>query len=326
MSRRPLRGPGPGFAALTFPALLSGVLVLAALAGCASRAVPDLLADPGPDSAGPDAGGPDAAGLGEGRIGTYRVFLPPGYPDAAPYPVLYFLHDFFGASGVLWEQGVMRSVEEAMAAGEAAPMIVVAPDGGKGYWSDFHDGSRLYETWVAEGLRRRVEASYPVRTDRAGRAVAGISMGGFGAVKVALRRPGLYSRATSLSGALLPLDREAVRSSPFFLRLALRRVFGASRDDNNLAENDLRLLLRAAGTNPAACPPLVLWSGTEDKYHLDEAARRFADQARSAGLEVELVLEPGGHDWGYWRTSAVRALLAQAAAFSGADDERSSVR
>jgi enterochelin esterase family protein len=245
----------------------------------------------------------------------YRVFLPPGYPGGAPYPTLYFLHDYFGDSGILWKQGVIAVLEKRMSAGELPPMVIVAPEGDTGYWSDYSDGSRNYESWVTGALREEIERRYAVRRDRGGRALTGVSMGGFGAVKAALRRPGLYVAASSLSGALLKLDPASVAGYPFWTRRQLARIFGPMGDAGATYEaNDLRHLFAAASR--ATAPRLCLRAGTEDKYDLARLAEDLAAFARERGLDVQTVFEPGGHDWRYWRRSAVDLVAWHAAAFS----------
>ena len=79
--------------------------------------------------------------------------------------------------------------------------LVVAP-GGEGTWfSDFHDGSRRYERFLADDLPREIAGRYRVRDGASARAVTGISMGGYGAFKLALKHPGVYGSVSSLSGA-----------------------------------------------------------------------------------------------------------------------------
>lgn len=250
------------------------------------------------------------------RGGSYRVFLPPDYPRGAPYPVVYFLHDILGDSRVLWRHGVTTALAAAMGAGALPAVVVVAPDGGKGYWSDFHARPRPYETWLTGNLRRAVERDFAVRSDRGGRAIAGVSMGGFGAVKAALRRPDLYCRAASISGVLFPNDWQLLEDTFWLNRLALKRVFGWTREDNSFGHNDIYRL--AAVADPAAVPPLDLRCGRSDKYGLAEVAARFQLAAESRGLRSTLLLEPGGHDWSYWRKSVLAALSVHAAGFAEA--------
>jgi len=253
------------------------------------------------------------AGLGPGTAGRYRVWLPPGYPSKAPYPVLYFLHDYFGGDDVLWRKGVIAGLEAGLRDGAPGDFVLVAPHGDRGYWSDSHDGRRRYETWVAEALIPEIERRYRVRTDRAGRAVTGISMGGLGAIKMALRRPAIFGRASSLSGALIPLDRDSVAGYSWLQRRILRRIFGPLDGENVYAENDVRRL--AATPAPADPPRLLLRCGLADEYRLAEAAEKLAAELAASGWPVELKLEPGDHDWGYWRRAAAELLLWHASAF-----------
>ncbi|HEX4956092.1 MAG TPA: alpha/beta hydrolase-fold protein [Thermoanaerobaculia bacterium] len=277
-------------------ALVSLILLLGA-----GRGTPPRQVDP-------------AAPLGTAR-GTFRVLLPPGYPEAAPYPVLYFLHDFFADSGILWRQGAAREISRRMRAGEMPPAVIVAPDGHKSYFADFYDGRRRYESWVVGSLREAVESRWAVRRDRAGRAVAGISMGGYAAARLALKHPELYQSAGSLSGALIPFEWGLVRTTPWPLRLNLKRIFGRSESANNLQANNLVALLDRDWHTREARPQLLVRCGREDKYDLDDAGEKFTALARKAGLEVELVLEPGTHSWAYWRHSVVDLVAWHARGF-----------
>ena len=284
-------------------------LVSALVAGsaCASRGVPALRAS---------GAAADASRL------SFRVLLPPGYPERAPYPALYFLHDYYGGSATLWSRGVAAELELRMGDGRLAPMVIVAPEGDHAYWSDLWDGSAAYESWVTGKLRVEVERDFAVRRDRAGRAVSGISMGGFGAVKAALRRPELYSSASSLSGALLELDAPSIATYPFWTRNQLARIFGPLDDPRSTySANDLRGLLAAA--EPSALPRFLFRCGREDEYGLAELQQNFAALARERGIDVESVIEPGEHDWNYWRSSLVDVIAWHGAGFERAVPEAS---
>lgn len=270
------------------------------------------------------------APLGEGG-GRFRVLAPPPGAGPGPWPVVYFLHDFFGGDEVLWRRGVAQRLAAAMAAGTLPPFLLVAPEGGQGFWADSHDGRRRYEEWLANGLPRQVGARWPVRPGPAGRGLAGISMGGFGALRVALRHPRQVGAAAALSGLVPPLDYDVVTGGAGrhpLLRLALRRTFGGDGRAPAVRRNDLyRLLPGLYGIPPAQRPRLLVRAGTEDRYILDEAAYLFATVARDNGVAVELVLEPGSHDWRYWRRTAeevvawtVQALEARCATWKDNGD------
>ena len=285
--------------------LLASLLLAAALGGCGGSLPPhERHFGPLPVAAG----------------GSYRVLEPPPGAGPGPFPVVYFLHDFWGGDGILWRHGVAQRLAAAVAAGELPPFLLVAPEGGRAFWADSHDGARRYESWLLDELPRRIAERYPVRPGPAGRAVVGISMGGHGAIRLALRRPHEVGAAAALSGLVPPLDWGLVEDTNPLLRLMLKRAFGPSRQDNSLRRNDLYRMMPALYAIPAERRPrLLVRAGTEDKYRFDEASYLFAMVARDNGVAVELVLEPGGHDWEYWSRStgevvawALRALEERA--------------
>src|SRR5262245_16827707 len=122
------------------------------------------------------------------------VLLPPSYSRERErrYPVLYFLHDGYGDARTLATRGVAAALSERMADGRLPEFLVVAP-GAEGSWfSDFHDGSYRFERFLTEDLPREIELRYRVRPGQAARGITGISMGGYGAFKLALKHPALY--------------------------------------------------------------------------------------------------------------------------------------
>jgi S-formylglutathione hydrolase FrmB len=136
-----------------------------------------------------------------------RVVLPAGYRShpGRRYPVLYLLH---GASGDYrdWTRAdAGQGDAERLTAG--LPLIVVMPDGGRGgFYTDWFNngqgGRPRWESWHIGELMPFVDRRYRTRAKRAGRAIAGLSMGGFGALSYAARHPDRFSAALSLSGAV----------------------------------------------------------------------------------------------------------------------------
>jgi S-formylglutathione hydrolase FrmB len=267
--------------------------------------------------------------------GRFRVLAPPPpSAGAGPFPVVYFLHDSWGSDAVLWKQGVAQRLVRAQEEREVAPFLLVAPEGDRAFWADSWDGARRWEQWVREELPAQVASRWPVREGPGSRAYAGISMGGLGAVKMGLRQRRETAAVVSISGVLVPIDGGFVRAANPFVRRALRRAFGAGPDAEALRRNDpYRLLaevaapgggLSAGGPEPRT-PRLLFLAGSEDKYRLDEASRLFHEQARAKGLESELRIVSGGHDWRYWREAAVEGILWAARNIEGAgrpDGER----
>jgi S-formylglutathione hydrolase FrmB len=130
-------------------------------------------------------------------------------------------------------------------------------------------------------------------------------MGGYGAVKIALKHPDLFASVSSLSGALIPIHESDLPRYGWVARLTLKRVFGKHPDERTIAANDAWDLLHATRFST---PPFAahLRAGTEDFYGLDGVAAQYGTLMNEHGIPTEVVLEPGGHEWEYWR----RALVA----------------
>jgi S-formylglutathione hydrolase FrmB len=231
------------------------------------------------------------------------VSTPPSY-DAEPlhrYPVLYFLHDGQGDEAVLFRQGLADALDAAMRDGRLPEMLVVCPRGTGTWWVDAFDGKRRTASFLTEDLVPFVDRTYRTRAGRGSRLVAGISMGGYGALRWALARPDLFAAAGGLSPAIQPLSAPSVAAMPFFIRPSLESVFGGDPVANVLRKNDLYQMLLDDASLAGRAPFLFLRCGTEDKYRLSEIIGFFDRFASAVGLAHEVRLETGVHDWPYWR-------------------------
>ena len=231
--------------------------------------------------------------------------------------MLYFLHDAYGDDRVLLKNGVIARLDAAMRAGTLGEFVLVCPEGDGGWFSNSHDGRRRYEDWITGDLPREIESAYRVRTDPGSRGITGISMGGYGAVKLALRHPESYGAVSGLSAAVIPMQWDDVEKVFFIARWQIHRVFGRSRDDNSLAENDVWRIVdaRVKWTVPF---DVFLLAGTEDKYGLDHVAVQYADFLNRHGIRTTARLEPGIHDWPYWSRAMLEIARWHAARFAAA--------
>ncbi|MBK8597248.1 MAG: hypothetical protein IPN83_16990 [Holophagales bacterium] len=232
------------------------------------------------------------------------VQLPPSFGEgnARRYPVLYFLHDGFGSEETLAKRGIASRLDAEMAAGRLPEMLVVSPRGVGTWFTDSHDGKVPYGAFLSSTLVPYVDGAFPTLPRRSARAAAGISMGGYGAVRWGLGSPELFTVTAGLSAAVQQLSRRSAESLPFLIRPAFRRVFGDSTAVGPWRRNDLASILLDEPGLAARAPELLLRCGTEDKYLLSDVGSYFQKLVTVLGGRCELVLEPGGHDWTYWRS------------------------
>jgi S-formylglutathione hydrolase FrmB len=149
-----------------------------------------------------------------------------------------------------------------------------------------------YWTFVSEELPRLCRSFFPLSERREDTFVAGLSMGGYGAFKLALRKPEMFSYAASLSGALDIANRR--HDLPLF-----QRIFGESGPKGT--DNDLLALLdplAKAMQEGKPVPQLYQCCGTEDFLYEDN--QTFRDACTRAGLPLTYEEGPGSHEWGYW--------------------------
>jgi putative tributyrin esterase len=208
-----------------------------------------------------------------------------GMTGAAPSghgaPVLYLLHGL-SDDHTIWQR--RTSIERYVA---PLGLAVVMPAVHRSFYADEVHGGR-YWTFLSEELPALVSDFFTVSTRRADTYVAGLSMGGYGALKWALRQPERFAAAASMSGALdvVALARREDRTSLF------HRVHGGEIRP----EEDLLKLVAAA--DPATLPRLHVSCGTEDV--LIEANRTFVQAAEKAGAPVTVDFRAGDHEWGFW--------------------------
>lgn len=279
-------------------------------------------------------------------LGTYKkatVYLPPSYDAGAErYPVAYYLHGWSGNETNWVKAGHLDAAMDSLVARGGREMIVVMPDGDDAWWmtssslpdvpacvrtlpayvgeaSTFCVPWPHYDDYVAYDLVRWVDRTYRTRADRAHRGVAGLSMGGYGALLLALQFPELFGAAASHSGVLWPLEwapggvlqrpRESVDSS--WARIwkgavgqSMRSVFG--KDTAAWYARDPARLLDRARARGAVLPALKADCGTADPFLAGNRAFRDAVQSRGVALVYDEFA--GAHDWPYWRTHVSESL------------------
>ena len=205
---------------------------------------------------------------------------------AVPPPVLYLLHGLTD-DHTAWTR--WTSIEQYA---DAKGLAVVMPQVHRSFYANEAYGMRFWDFLSVE-LPRVVHRLFRLSTRREDTFVAGLSMGGYGAFKWALREPERFAAAASLSGALDLAYLQARDLRPH-IRELVARVFA----DRVVAGGDDDLLHLVATADAAVLPRLMLRCGTKD--YLVEQNERFAAACRDAKVTLDSALSPGDHDWAYW--------------------------
>jgi len=226
----------------------------------------------------------------------YRVLLPQHYESGGRFPVLYLLHGLYG-DYLNWDT---RTNLENYA--RDLRLLIVMPDADNSWYSDSATVPQdKFEDYIAKDLISEVDEKYRTIRARHGRAIAGLSMGGYGAAKLALKYPELFAFAGCLSGAFNAAQNLDTLRPEFAAKL--REVFG-NEGSRERTENDVFLLLNTP--HQTSYPYFYLGCGTADFFL--ETNRALVIQLSSRKIAYEYHETPGGHTWEYW-DRAVQPML-----------------
>jgi S-formylglutathione hydrolase FrmB len=247
----------------------------------------------------------------------YCLLLPPGYEsNDLRYPVLFLLHGLFGA----YDNWVELTDIERVA--ERYQLIIVMPEGGDGWYTNSATvATDNYESFLIRELLPHIDQNFRTLNTRSARAIAGLSMGGYGAFKFALKRPDLFTFAASFSGALDPNQR--TDDSPGFdwetLRPSIMKAFGP-RGSETRRRNDLWSLAQSYSyTSKTDLPFFYFDCGLEDGFL--QTNRRLSAAFIESDIPHEFKEIEGGHDWLYWSSRVSDLLQMASSKLSIATDE-----
>lgn len=241
-----------------------------------------------------------------GKPLPYNVIVPVDYEHpgakAKRYPVLYLLHGLTGH----YDNWTTRTKLVQYAA--AYPMIIVTPEGNNSWYTDSATvATDKYESYILNELIPDVQQRFRATPAREGRAIAGLSMGGYGALKFAVKHPDLFVFAGSMSGALGAASwTEADLRGRQAIGQSLLSVYGPL-DSPTRPANDLhKLYNELTPERIAALPFIYLDCGTEDI--LLPTNRSFNEILLKQKIPHEYRELPGKHDWDYWDAQVQEVL------------------
>ena len=236
---------------------------------------------------------------------AFAVLLPTGYDmSTRRYPVLYLLHGG-GQTHTAFPSRAWFTREAS-----SRDMIVVLPNGGRSFFANAAGlSSARYEDLIAKDLVEYVDTHYRTLATRESRAIAGISMGGFGSALIALRHPDLFATAGPLSAPLASARADGPDAG------SSRLIFGAPGSEERRARDPLTLVTQLV---PDTAPYFYVACGLDDS--LLGASREFVQLLRTKNLPHQYVEVPGGHTWYVWdaQLKAFFDVLATRPGWNGA--------
>jgi S-formylglutathione hydrolase FrmB len=251
-----------------------------------------------------------------GRSVPYCVILPPGYGEDANrrYPVLYYLHGLGDNQQMFVRSGGFNLIEELWDRHEIGDFILVSPAGYASFFMNSYDGRFRYEDFFIQEFIPFIENRYRVAARRESRGIGGISMGGYGALRMAFLHPQLFGSVSAHSAALMEkLPAISVGNSPESGRLQiLGNVFGSPPDRSFWDRNNPLTIARTA---EFAGMKIYFDCGSEDDYGFEAGAEALHKVLLSHRIPHEFHLYPGGHNWGYFAEHLPDSLRFNSEAF-----------
>ena len=212
----------------------------------------------------------------------YSVYLPPGYDGDASqrYPVLYLLHGAGGSNQEWIAYGAVTAADRLMGSGAIRPFLIVFPQGDQEYWVD-QVGGLAWGTYVAREIVAEIDAKFRTRAVPSARAIGGLSMGGHGAMQLAMNFPGVWTVVGAHSPSLRPEG-----DAPSFL--------GKGAD---FAARDPLSLITA---KPEVARALTWWIDSGDADPWIAQATAIHTKLTALGIPNEWHSYPGDHSATYW--------------------------
>jgi S-formylglutathione hydrolase FrmB len=252
----------------------------------------------------------------------YCVQLPPDY-DAnsskqSRYPVLYFLHGLGQNEQTMFGTGGWSLIEDLRRQHKIGDFLVVAPEGGRSFYINSANDAFRYNDFFIQEFIPHIERRYRVRPGRNGRAITGLSMGGYGALRFAFAHPEMFSAVSAQSAALItqtPQELGAAGQSNKTLGRLLGSAFGQPIDVPHWKRNSVFVL---AKENQAGLKKLAIYfnCGQSDDFGFEEGAAALHQQLQAEGIKHEYHSYPGDHSLAYFMSHMEEVMEFHSRAFA----------
>ncbi len=254
-----------------------------------------------------------------GKSVPYCTLLPPSYDTdkTRRYPIVYFLHGLGDNEQSFVRSGGWNLTEDLWERRQLSEFLIVTPAGDASFYINSHDGRSRYEDFLLREFIPFIEHRYRTKGERSERGIGGISMGGYGALRLAFLHPELFGSVTAQSAALIeklpaftPGDSRRVNRLQI-----LGEVFGSPIDRAFWDRNNPLTIARTANL---AALKIYFDCGSEDDFGFDAGAAALDKILTARHIAHEFHIYPGRHDWTYFAGHLAAVLEFHAQAFVAA--------
>lgn len=249
-----------------------------------------------------------------GKKVSYSIYLPADYQTSQRnYPALYLLHGYTDNETSWIQMGQMKRIaDRAIKSEKAVPMIIIMPDAWDTWYVNQYDGKASYEDMFFQELIPFMEKSYRIRSSKESRAIAGLSMGGYGSFLYSLHHPDKFSACAPLSAAVFGDEVMKARKEKSHKDL-FNRLYGP--DDEHWEKNSVLKILSDRDAEELRLAHIRYYIDCGDDDVLLDGNFEAHRIMREKGISHEFRVHDGGHTWSYWRTALPKVLQFVSQAF-----------
>jgi S-formylglutathione hydrolase FrmB len=257
------------------------------------------------------------------QVVHYCVYLPDGYDQGAnqhppkAYPVLYFLHGLGDNEQSLFNSGGWTLLDDLRQQHKMGDFLIVAPEGRRSFFINSADGSYRYSDFFLQEFLPAMERKYRISKGHATRAISGISMGGYGALRFAFAHPELFSAVSAQSAALIteiPKQLDTAERSGSPLGAVLAPVFSSPINVAHWEANNPFLLAKKHA--PEIRKMAIYFNcGQEDTYGFEKGAAKLDEELTKEGVKHEYRAYPGDHSLQYFLSHFAEVMEFHSRAF-----------
>jgi len=247
-----------------------------------------------------------------GKEVSFSIYLPPDYEESSrSYPVLYLLHGYSDDETGWTQFGEVKNImDQHVQKTSVTPMIIAMPDAGVSWYINSHDDSVRYEDFMVEEFITHIEKKYRTRAEKQYRAIAGLSMGGYGSMVLAVKNPGLFAASAPLSAAISTRDDILTMSmdrwNSIYGNRYGRNLEGRERLTDHYKKNSVLDIIKNSEPDSLKKVRYYIDCGDDDFLIRGnmETHRVMLDQE----IPHEFRVRDGAHNWTYWRTALPEVL------------------
>jgi S-formylglutathione hydrolase FrmB len=233
------------------------------------------------------------------RSVRYCAYLPPSFDEdkTRRYPVLYYLHGLGDNEQSLLNSGGWDLIDELRRTGKIGDFVVLAPSGGHTFFINSADGKIRYEDFLTKEFMPQMEKKYRVDGARAKRGITGVSMGGFGALRLAFKYPRQFAAVSAQMPALIPeIPPDFAAGGPGSPASMMGDVFGNPISRAYFERNNVFYFARNTPEAELKRVNIYVDVGNNDDYGFEQGAQKLHQLLDSRGIASEFHIYPGRHD------------------------------